>query len=275
MYTRGSGRCPKLFRASFWLFATLCSRGHATPWDRTPRPRMRPRARSSDRGPCRGLLVAPTRRARYREGGKTYIGCLKSLRQLGIYGMQPIDCMVRKIASIQSIDKNLHHTSWARRFRIPMYVIRGLPRRRIMSRTIRPVPKRGAADLARLPPTESPGRRVCDLPESRLARGLLLESRLARGLLLESRLASLAKREIDRFSLVKRKTSRYSLVKRDSGKASLAKCKSVKSLVPARDNPTRPVTSKSDPHVQQEPSLLTTTDMDERSYRSTWTTSSA
>ena len=197
--------------------------------------------------------------------GKTYIGCLKFSRQLGIYGMQPIDCMVRKIASIQSIDKNLHHASWARRFRIPMYVIRGLPRGRIMPRTIRPVPKRGAADLARLPPTESPGRRVCDL----------LESRLARGLLLESRLASLAKREIDRFSLVKRKTSRYSLVKRDSSKASLAKCKSVRSLVPARENPTRPVTSKSDPHVQQEPSLLTTTDMDERSYRSTWTTSSA
>ncbi len=63
--------------------------------------------------------------------------------------------------------------------------------------------------------TESPGRRVCDL----------LESRLARGLLLESRLASLAKRKTDRNSLAKRKTSRQFLAKRNSECTALAKRK--------------------------------------------------
>ena len=107
------------------------------------------------------------------------------------------------------------------------------------------VPMRGAAGPERLPPTESPGRRVCDLLESRLARPGLLESRLARGLLLESRLAranllemrlaSLAKREIDRNSLAKRKTSRCSLAKRDSSHSALAKRKTDRTTLAKRD----------------------------------------
>jgi hypothetical protein len=79
--------------------------------------------------------------------GKTYIGSLKFSRQLGIYGTQPIDCMVRKIATIQSNDKYLHHASWARRFRHPMYVFPGRHRHNIRSRTIRPAsarPRRGS-----------------------------------------------------------------------------------------------------------------------------------
>ena len=81
-------------------------------------------------------------------------------------------------------------------------------------------------------------RRVCNLLEYRLARGLLLESRfarpgqmemrlarpyllemrLARVNLLESRLASIAKRKTSRQSLVKRLSSRPCLAKRNSGR---------------------------------------------------------
>jgi hypothetical protein len=101
----------------------------------------------------------------------------------------------------------------------------------------------------------SPGHRVCNLLESRLARGLslesrlarlgLLEMRLARAILSESPLASLAKRNISRNALAKRKTSRFSLAKRDSNYTTLAKRKSDRASLAKRDS------SRSLPHQTQ------------------------
>ena len=73
--------------------------------------------------------------------------------------------------------------------------------------------------------TESPGHRVRNLLEFRLARGLLLESRLARPGLLEMRLSRAILLEFRFASLVKRKTSRFSLAKRNSDYTALAKRK--------------------------------------------------
>ena len=96
--------------------------------------------------------------------------------------------------------------------------------------------------------TESPGRRVCNLLESRLARSLLLESRLARPGLLEMRLARvnltesrftrLTKRKTSRFTLAKRKTDRNSLTRRDSGRSLPRQTqKRQKTWWPAREKP--------------------------------------